>query len=78
MNALFIFALSGVVAKTLGFIKLTQSDGAVLSLSAWLYAPIKSLPLGAVNTSLLYALLFNAGMLGIAWWMWHKRWFVKV
>ena len=27
MNALFIFALSGLIAKMLGFIKFTQADG---------------------------------------------------
>ena len=78
MNALFIFALSGVVAKTLGWVKLAQDNGTLLSLKGWLYAPIQQLPLTPVNASLLFAVWFNACMLGIAWWMWHKRWFVKV
>jgi hypothetical protein len=26
----------------------------------------------------LFAVLFNLFMLGIAWLMWHQRWFVKV
>lgn len=78
MNALFIFAFSGFVAKMLGFIKLAQPDGSQLSLGRLLYAPIKALPLGAANTSLLYAILFNACMFAIALGMWRKRWFVKV
>ncbi|MES2898388.1 MAG: heparan-alpha-glucosaminide N-acetyltransferase domain-containing protein [Pseudomonadota bacterium] len=78
MNALFIFALSGLVAKMLGFIKLSQPDGSLKSLSATLYAPLRALELGAVNSSLLYALVFNAAMFSIAWWMWRKKWFVKV
>ena len=78
MNALFIFALSGVVAKTLVWITWAADGGQVVSLKAWLYAPLQNLPLAAVNASLLFAVLFNACMLGIAWWMWHKRWFVKV
>jgi len=78
MNALFIFAFSGFVAKMLGFIKLAQPDGSQLSLGRMLYAPIKALPLGAANTSLLYAILFNACMFAIAYGMWRKRWFVKV
>lgn len=78
MNALFIFAFSGFVAKMLGFIKLAQPDGSQLSLGRTLYAPIKALPLGAANTSLLYAILFNACMFAIAYGMWRKRWFVKV
>ncbi|MCC2972830.1 acyltransferase family protein [Massilia sp. IC2-476] len=78
MNALFIFAFSGFVAKMLGFIKLDQPDGSQLALGGMLYAPIKALPIGPANTSLLYAILFNACMFAIAYGMWRKRWFVKV
>jgi predicted acyltransferase len=78
MNALFIFALSGLIAKMLGFIKFDQADGSKLSLGKMLYAPIGDLPIAPVNTSLLYALLFNAFMFSIAWLMWRKKWFVKV
>lgn len=78
MNALFIFALSGLIAKMLGFIKLTQADGSQLALGRILYAPIQALPLGPQNTSLLYAIVFNLCMFAIAWGMWKKRWFIKV
>jgi predicted acyltransferase len=78
MNSLFIFALSGVLAKTLLRIKITQTDGSLLSLKAVLYTSLQTLPLEAVNTSLLFAVLFNLFMLGIGWLMWHRRWFVKV
>jgi predicted acyltransferase len=78
MNALFIFAFSGLLAKMLGFIKFVQPDGSKVSLGRTLYAPIRALPLAPVNTSLLYALLFNACMFGVAWIMWRKKWFVKV
>ncbi len=78
MNALFLFTLSGLIAKMLVFIHLDQADGSKPSLQALVYAPIKALPINAVNASLLYALLFNLLMLLIAWGMWKKRWFVKV
>jgi predicted acyltransferase len=78
MNALFIFALSGVIAKTLGFVKFGQADGSLHSLKAVLYAPIQSLSLAPVNASLVFALIFNGCMFAIAWFMWSKRWFVKV
>jgi predicted acyltransferase len=78
MNALFIFAFSGLVAKMFGFIKLAQPDGSTVSLGRTLYAPIRALPLGEVNTSLLYALLFNACMFALAWAMWRRKWFIKV
>lgn len=78
MNALFIFALSGLVAKMLGFIKLAQPDGTFRSLGATLYAPVRALDVAPVNTSLLYALIFNAAMFAVAYVMWRQKWFVKV
>jgi predicted acyltransferase len=78
MNALFIFAVSIFVAKMLMFIKITQPDGSSISLGAASYAPVRALQIAPVNTSLLYALLFNAAMFAVAWGMWRKRWFVKV
>ncbi|HEU4374824.1 MAG TPA: heparan-alpha-glucosaminide N-acetyltransferase domain-containing protein [Telluria sp.] len=78
MNALFIFAFSGFVAKMFGFIKLAEPDGTKLALGRRLYAPIAALPIAPVNASLLHALLFNACMFGVAWLMWRKKWFVKV
>lgn len=78
MNALFIFAFSGFIAKMLGYVKFARPDGSLRSLGQTLYAPIAALPVGAVNTSLLHAVLFDACMFLIAWGMWRKRWFVKV
>ena len=68
MNALFLFALSGLVAKMLGALKL----------HAALYAPIVALDLAPVNASLLFAIGFVTAMYVVAWVMWKKRWFVKV
>ncbi len=78
MNALFIFAFSALVAKMLGFIKFSQADGSTISLGALSYAPLRALDIGPVNSSLLYALLFNAAMFAVAWFMWRNKWVVKV
>lgn len=78
MNALFIFAFSGLVAKMLGFIKFADDEGKMVALKTILYAPIKALPIAPVNQSLLFAVLFNLVMFAIAWFMWRKKWFVKV
>jgi predicted acyltransferase len=78
MNALFIFALSGFVAKMFGYVKFARPDGSLRSLGETLYAPLAALPIGAVNASLLHALLFDACMFAVAWAMWRKGWFVKV
>lgn len=73
MNALAVFTLSGLVARLLGFVRL--ADGRTLK-QAW-YAPIQALPLAPVDASLLWALLFNLSMFGVAWVLWKRRWFIK-
>jgi predicted acyltransferase len=78
MNALFIFAFSGLVAKILNAVKFADSKGTSDSLKAMIYAPIEALPIAPVNASLAFALLFSLAMFAVAWFMWRKRWFVKV
>ena len=73
MNALFIFAFSGLVARLMGIFRL--ADGR--SLKQALYAPLQALPLAPVQASLLWALAFNLVMFGVAWAMWRRRWFIK-
>lgn len=77
MNALFLFALSGFVARILGSMQIAGADGASVALKAWLYAPFKAMPLTAENASLAFALAFNAAMFCVAWGMWRMKWFVK-
>ncbi|PTT93079.1 hypothetical protein DBR42_00700 [Pelomonas sp. HMWF004] len=74
MNALFLFALSGLIAKLLYTLKL--ADGR--SLGRHLYQPLLDTGLAPVNASLLHALAFVFVMYGVAWVMYVKRWFVKV
>ncbi|MEP7083256.1 MAG: heparan-alpha-glucosaminide N-acetyltransferase domain-containing protein [Betaproteobacteria bacterium] len=40
--------------------------------------PVAALPLAPAAASLVFAVLFNAVMFAVAWWMWKRRWFVKV
>jgi len=67
MNALFIFAFSGFVARILG----------MGGLKARLFAPLQALPIAPENASLAFAVLFNLAMFAVAWAMWKKKWFVK-
>ncbi len=78
MNALFIFAFSGLIAKMLAFIKFSEVNGSTITLKGVLYAPLQSLPIAPVNASLLFAIFFNLSMFFVAWFMWKKKWFVKV
>ena len=72
MNALFIFALSGFVARLLATIRVGDTP-----LKAWLYAPLQALPIAPENASLLFAIAFGVAMFTVAWAMWKKQWFVK-
>jgi predicted acyltransferase len=73
MNALFLFAFSGLVGRLLGAV--TAAPG--VTLKAWLYAPLGSMGLAPENASLLFAVLFEAAMFAVAWLMWRKRWFIR-
>ena len=73
MNALFLFAFSGLVARLLTAV--TVEPG--ITLKARLYAPLSSMPLAPENASLLFAVLFENAMFAVAWLMWKKRWFVR-
>jgi len=73
MNALFLFVLSGLVAKMLGFIKI---DGQ--SLKALIYAPLKNSGLDPISASLLFAIGFVLVFWGVATFMQKRQWFIKV
>jgi len=78
MNALFIFALSGLLGKTALIIKVHAPDGATQSL--WGYAFQKAFaPLASpINASLLFALTYVLIFFGIACVMYRRKWFIKV
>ncbi len=78
VNALFIFAFSGLVAKMLGYFKLQSDSGALISAKAWLVAQLGQLPLAPVDVSLLFAVLFNLSMFAVAVFLWRREIFIKV
>jgi predicted acyltransferase len=78
VNALFIFAFSGLIAKMLGYFKVQSDSGTLISLKAWLFMQLSQLPLSPVNVSLLFAVLFNLSMLAVAAFLWQRKIFIKV
>jgi len=62
----------------LGLIKFAEVNGGTITLKGVLYAPLQSLPITPVNASLLFAIVFNLSMFFVAWFMWKKKWFVKI
>ena len=67
MNALFIFAFSGFVARLLIMGDTKRA----------LYAPIQALPVSPEMASLLFAIAFDLAMFAVAWVMWKRGWFVR-
>ena len=67
MNALFIFAFSGFVARLL---VMGDTKRAI-------YAPIQALPVAQETASLLFAIAFDLAMFAVAWLMWKRRWFIR-
>jgi predicted acyltransferase len=77
MNAIALFVLSGLLAKTLGLIRWTDAAGKTISLHGYLYGQWFA-PLAAPkNASLLFALAHLAVMFGILSWMYRRRIFLK-
>lgn len=77
VNALTVFVLSGILAKTLYLLRFPTADGTT-TLKAWLYGML-FVPLGPPKVaSLLYALVWILGWYGVLAWMYRRRWFIKV
>ncbi len=77
-NPLFAYVLSGVVVKTLAFIKYTDAAGETHGGSYWIYKnifyPIESAELG----SLLFALAYTALIWALCWVLYRRKIFVKI
>jgi predicted acyltransferase len=78
MNAITVFALSGLVAKTMGIIKVTNELGEKISLNKYLYKLIFVPNFSPINASLAWALVYVLIWLGLMWILYAKRIFIKV
>jgi predicted acyltransferase len=78
MNAITVFVLSGLVAKSMGLIRWTQADGTAISLQRYLYTNLFAPLASPMNASLLWAVCFITVMFCVVWFMWKKKWFLKV
>lgn len=82
MNAIFVFVLSGVAARTMGLWKFNVqlSDGTLKDVSIKtiltqnLFDPFFS----PLNASMIHAIVWISVMYLIVWVMYKKKWFVKV
>ncbi len=79
MNAILIFTASGWLSKNMGIFRVELPSGRMGGVNAWIYQTI-FVPLASDprNSSLAYGLAYVLFWLGIAWWLYNKKIFVKV
>jgi predicted acyltransferase len=78
MNAITVYALSGLLAKTLGLIKVMNAAGTWVSLQTWIFESWFA-PLAAPkNASLLFAIANVLLLYAVAYFMYHRKWFVRL
>ncbi|MBU2493763.1 MAG: DUF5009 domain-containing protein [Bacteroidetes bacterium] len=77
-NAITVFALSGLMAKLMGIIKITGSNGEEIALKTFIfnnvYLPIAS----PINASLLFAVSYILLWLFLIWLLYRKQIFIKL
>ncbi len=78
MNAITVFALSGLVAKTMGIIKVVNEAGEKISLNKYLYQQLFAPNFSPINASLAWALTYVLIWLGLMWILYAKKIFIKV
>jgi len=77
-NALVLFAVSGLLVKTLLLFKVAGADGAIISVNRWLYITWFEPYASPKNASLLFALA-NLGVLYVLLEiLYRRRWFLRV
>jgi predicted acyltransferase len=78
MNAITVFFLSGLMAKSLYLIKVTDSAGEKISLKGFLFNNFFGSWLDPINASLLWAIFYILFWLGLMWILYSKKIFIKV
>lgn len=78
-NALFVFVMSGLVAKLLYIIKFTNPDGEQISISGWLWSQVFEPAFSDPKlASLSYALINVLFFWLLSWILYRKKIFIKV
>ncbi|MGI8641685.1 MAG: acyltransferase family protein [Pyrinomonadaceae bacterium] len=78
VNALVLFVGSGVMARIMGIIKVSDAEGKSISLQKWIFDSL-FLPFASpINASLMYAILFILVWLFLMWLLYRKQIFIKV
>lgn len=78
LNAITLYVASGLLAKTLGVIRVAAADGRDLALSGWIYVNAFAPYFAPKNASLTYAVANLVVLFVLLWWMYSRRLFLRV
>ena len=78
MNAITVFVISGLFAKSLALISWTTAAGDTISLKSWIFNTFFLSWLSPINASLLFAIAFIAVFYLLVYVMYQKKIFIKV
>jgi len=77
-NAIVAFTVSAVLVKGLLFFQVADGDGDRNSVWAWIYETVFARGDSTKWTSLEFALAFTVLCFLPNWWLWRRRWFLKI
>jgi len=78
VNALALFAFSGLMARLMGMLRITDSDGKEVTLQGWIFNELFLSWASPINASLAYAICFILFWLFLMWLLYRRRIFIKV
>ncbi len=77
-NALVVFVGSGIMGRLMYMMKTTNSEGTIISIKQAMYTGIFVPLAGDLNGSLLFAITNILIWLGILWYLYYKKIFIKI
>lgn len=77
VNAIVLFVATGVMARSMGLIKLPWGAGQI-SLQGWIFQKLFLPWASPINASLAYALAFILLWLGLMWILYSRKIFIKI
>ncbi len=77
-NPLVAFLGSGLLARVLGLVRVSNPEGGSISLKGWLFGEVFEPLAGPVNGSLLFALATVGLWMALLWWLDRRDWVIKV
>ncbi len=78
VNALALFAFSGLMARLMGMIRIAGADGKETTLQGWIFKNLFLSWASPINASLAYAICFILFWLFLMWLLYRRRIFIKV